>query len=78
MNNYDWIVVGAAITGAAMDYELGKAGFSVLLVEQHQTPANATGYNYGGLACWWRTTPLTRQFSCGPYVGMGGYNEGDS
>ncbi|HYW21233.1 MAG TPA: FAD-binding oxidoreductase [Nodularia sp. (in: cyanobacteria)] len=61
MNNYDSIVVGAGITGAAIAYELAKRGFSVLLLEQHGTPENATRYSYGGLAYWSGTTPLTRQ-----------------
>ena len=61
MNNYDWIVVGGGITGAAIAYELRKIGWSVLLLEQHQTAQNATGYSYGGLAYWSGTTPLTRQ-----------------
>lgn len=61
MNNYDWIVVGGGIAGAAIAYELGKIGWSVLLLEQHQTAQNATEYSYGGLAYWSGTTPLTRQ-----------------
>ncbi|MDB9348383.1 NAD(P)/FAD-dependent oxidoreductase [Nodularia spumigena] len=61
MKNYDWIVVGAGITGAAIAYELAKTGFSVLLLEQHGIPENATRYSYGGLAYWSGTTPLTRQ-----------------
>lgn len=61
MNNYDWIVVGGGIAGAAIAYELGKIGWSVLLLEQHQTAQNATAYSYGGLAYWSGTTPLTRQ-----------------
>lgn len=61
MNNYDWIVVGAGITGAAIAYELAKTGFSTLLLEQQQTSENATRYSYGGLAYWSGTTPLTQQ-----------------
>ncbi|MEH2352620.1 NAD(P)/FAD-dependent oxidoreductase [Nostoc sp.] len=60
MKTYDWIVVGAGITGAALAYELAKTGFSVLLLEQHSRPQNATRYSYGGLAYWSGTTPLTR------------------
>ncbi|TVP60621.1 MAG: FAD-binding oxidoreductase [Nodularia sp. (in: Bacteria)] len=63
MNNYDWIVVGAGITGAAIAYEIAKTGFSVLLLEQHGTPENATRYSYGGLAYWSGSTPLTCQLS---------------
>ncbi|MEH2214357.1 NAD(P)/FAD-dependent oxidoreductase [Nostoc sp.] len=60
MKTYDWIVVGGGITGAALAYELAKSGFSVLLLEQHSRPQNATRYSYGGLAYWSGTTPLTR------------------
>ncbi|WP_298913102.1 FAD-binding oxidoreductase [uncultured Nostoc sp.] len=61
MKTYDWIVVGGGIAGAALAYELAKTGFSVLLLEQYQTPQNATRYSYGGLAYWSGTTTLTRQ-----------------
>ncbi|MFN6482050.1 MULTISPECIES: FAD-binding oxidoreductase [unclassified Nostoc] len=60
MKTYDWIVVGGGITGAALAYELAKTGFSVLLLEQHSTPKNATRYSYGGLSYWSGNTPLTR------------------
>lgn len=59
--NYDWIVVGAGFTGAALGYELVKKGFSVLLLEQYAMPDNATRYSYGGLAFWSATTPQTRK-----------------
>jgi glycine/D-amino acid oxidase-like deaminating enzyme len=59
--NYDWIVVGAGFTGAALGYELVKKGFSVLLLEQDAIPENATRYSYGGLAFWSATTPQSRQ-----------------
>jgi glycine/D-amino acid oxidase-like deaminating enzyme len=58
---YDWIVVGAGIAGAALAYELVKKGYSVLLLEQHAMPQNATRYSYGGIAFWSGTTPLTKQ-----------------
>ena len=61
MKTYDWIIVGAGITGAALAYELVKQNFSVLLLEQHTIPNNATRYSYGGLGFWSGTTPLTRQ-----------------
>lgn len=61
MKTYDWIVVGGGIAGAALAYELVKTGFAVLLLEQYQTPQNATRYSYGGLAYWSGTTPPTRQ-----------------
>ncbi|MEM7714652.1 MAG: FAD-binding oxidoreductase [Cyanobacteria bacterium P01_A01_bin.68] len=61
MKNYDIIVIGAGIAGAAVSYELVTKGFSVLLLEQDTTPRNATRYSYGGLAFWSETTDLTRQ-----------------
>lgn len=61
MKNYDIIVIGAGIAGAALSYELVTKGFSVLLLEQDTTPHNATRYSYGGLAFWSGTTDLTRQ-----------------
>jgi glycine/D-amino acid oxidase-like deaminating enzyme len=61
MKTYDWIVVGSGIAGAALAYELVKTGFAVLLLEQYQTPQNATRYSYGGLAYWSGSTPMTRQ-----------------
>ena len=38
MKNYDWIVVGAGITGAALAYELAKQGLQVLLLEKEKNP----------------------------------------
>ena len=61
MKTYDWILVGAGITGAALGYELVKKGFSVLLLEQQATPTNATRYSYGTLPYWSGTSDLTRQ-----------------
>ncbi|MDM9382806.1 FAD-binding oxidoreductase [Chlorogloeopsis sp. ULAP01] len=61
MKTYDWIVVGAGFTGAALAYELVKKGFSVLLLEQDAHFQNATRYSYGGLAFWSGNTPVTRQ-----------------
>lgn len=60
MIGYDWIVVGAGITGTALSYELVKKGLKVLLLEQNSTLNNATRYSYGGLAYWSGTTDLTR------------------
>jgi glycine/D-amino acid oxidase-like deaminating enzyme len=63
MKTYDWIIIGAGITGAALAYELTKIGFSVLLLEQYQTPQNATHYSYGGISFWSATTAITKQLS---------------
>jgi glycine/D-amino acid oxidase-like deaminating enzyme len=60
MGAYDWIVVGAGITGSALSYELAKKGFKVLLLDPNPTLNNATRYSYGGLAYWSGTTELTR------------------
>ncbi|WP_416673110.1 NAD(P)/FAD-dependent oxidoreductase [Egbenema bharatensis] len=61
MNTYDWIVVGSGLTGAAVSYELVKAGFSVLLLDRSSDPDSATRYSYGGIAYWSGSTDLTRQ-----------------
>jgi glycine/D-amino acid oxidase-like deaminating enzyme len=60
MATYDWIVIGAGITGACLAYELSQQGFKVLLIEQNRIPDNATVYSYGGLAYWSGTDQLTR------------------
>lgn len=60
MANYDWIVVGGGITGAALSYELARQGGSVLLVEKEALPSSATRYSYGGLAHWAGKTPLLK------------------
>ena len=57
---YDWIVVGAGITGASLAYELSQQNFRVLLLEKDRSPDNATVYSYGGLAYWSGTDELTR------------------
>ncbi|MEM8677483.1 MAG: FAD-binding oxidoreductase [Cyanobacteria bacterium P01_G01_bin.67] len=57
---YDWIVIGAGITGASLAYELSQQGYQVLLFEKNLEPDNATVYSYGGLAYWSGTDALTR------------------
>lgn len=61
MKVYDWIVIGAGITGAALAYELTKIGFSVLLLEKYEISQNATRYSYGGISFWSGKTPITKQ-----------------
>jgi glycine/D-amino acid oxidase-like deaminating enzyme len=60
MTTYDWIVIGAGITGASLAYELTQQNFQVLLLEKDAIPDNATVYSYGGLAYWSGTDDLTR------------------
>ncbi|MFS8908631.1 NAD(P)/FAD-dependent oxidoreductase [Synechococcus sp. OH2] len=60
MANYDWIVIGGGITGAALSYELARQGGSVLLLEKEALPPSATRYSYGGLAHWAGKTPLLK------------------
>ncbi len=61
MATYDWIVIGAGITGSCLAYELSRQNYRVLLLEKDLTPNNATVYSYGGLAYWSGTDELTRQ-----------------
>ena len=58
---HDWIVIGAGITGISLSYELQKAGFSVLLIEQHQELQGGSSLGYGGISYWSGTTALTQQ-----------------
>lgn len=61
MKAYDWIVVGGGITGAALGYELAKAGGAVLLLERHAALQGATRYSYGGIAYWAALTQITQK-----------------
>ncbi len=49
---YDVIVIGSGLAGMTAANLLGRAGRSVLLLEQH--------YNYGGLATWFKRKGLTQ------------------
>ena len=58
MQTYDAIVIGNGIAGAALSYELAKAGQSVLLMDDGN-PNSGTRYSYGGIGYWAGTTELT-------------------
>ena len=60
---YDWIVIGAGITGSALAYELARQGLKVLVLEKNREPDSATAYSYGGLAYWSGTDAVSRQLS---------------
>jgi glycine/D-amino acid oxidase-like deaminating enzyme len=52
MRTFDFIIVGAGITGSALAYELAKLKYEILLLDKDPHLANATYYSYGGLAYW--------------------------
>ncbi|MEM8505821.1 MAG: FAD-binding oxidoreductase [Cyanobacteria bacterium P01_D01_bin.1] len=58
MQTYDTIVIGNGLAGAALSYELVKAGQSVLLID-NASPDSGTRYSYGGIGYWAGTTELT-------------------
>lgn len=65
MQTYDVIVVGNGLAGAALSYELVKAGQSVLLLDDGNADSG-TRYSYGGIGYWAGTTELTSTlFSAG-------------
>jgi glycine/D-amino acid oxidase-like deaminating enzyme len=55
MQTYDAIVIGNGLAGAALSYELAKAGQSVLLLDDGN-PHSGTRYSYGGIGYWAGTT----------------------
>ncbi len=58
-NNFDIIVIGGALTGSVLSYELAKQKFKVLLLEKNAIFTNATIYSYGGVAYWCGLDDLT-------------------
>ena len=58
MQTYDAIVIGNGLAGAALSYELVKAGQSVLLLD-NGSPDSGTRYSYGGIGYWAGTSALT-------------------
>lgn len=63
MQTYDVVVVGNGLAGAALSYELIKAGCSVLLMDDGSAESG-TRYSYGGIGHWAGTTELTTQLLC--------------
>ncbi len=61
MKSYDWIIIGAGLTGAALGYELTRQGASVLILGGEAPFNPATRYSYGGVAYWAGKTELMRQ-----------------
>lgn len=59
MQTYDTIVIGNGLAGAAISYELSKAGQSVLLMDDGSSDSG-TRYSYGGIGYWAGTTELTQ------------------
>lgn len=76
---YDWILIGAGITGSALAYELGKLGLEVLLLDQSadgDIPAEslsasgherdrATRYSYGGVHWYGNSGDMGKLFQEG-------------
>ncbi|MGB3788358.1 MAG: FAD-binding oxidoreductase [Phormidesmis sp.] len=58
MQTYDTIVIGNGLAGAALSYELIKAGQSILLMDDGSADSG-TRYSYGGIGYWAGTTDLT-------------------
>ena len=71
---YDWLVVGAGVTGAALSYELQRSGWRVALIDRSPDPLNATHLSYGGIPFWSGRDALTQklcQEAIGRYPGLG-------
>ncbi|MDX1978181.1 MAG: FAD-binding oxidoreductase [Pseudanabaenaceae cyanobacterium bins.68] len=63
MTAYDWLVVGAGITGAALAYELQKAGFKVGLIEPNPDLQGGSRWGYGGIPYWAGSDLVTQTIS---------------
>ncbi|MGQ9866708.1 MAG: NAD(P)/FAD-dependent oxidoreductase [Pseudanabaenaceae cyanobacterium] len=57
----DWVVIGGGLTGAAIAWELQRAGAQVLLLDREPQVGGATAQSYGGLPHWSATTPFMAQ-----------------
>ncbi len=58
----DWVVIGGGLTGAALAWELQRAGAQTLLIDREPVVSGATAQSYGGLPHWSATTPVMAQW----------------
>ncbi len=58
----DWVVIGGGLTGAALAWELQRAGAQTLLLDREPGVSGATAQSYGGLPHWSATTPAMAQW----------------